>query len=87
MVAVGNLDKVWIPDATEASVEQLKDAFRRHFGVKWDQALNAVDRSVAYHAANTAYFSVRDLRRMEHLMLDQLTAETGNHRPLNIIAS
>jgi hypothetical protein len=87
VVAVGNLDNVWIPEAAEASVEKLKDAFGRHFGVKWDEALNALDRSVAYHAANTAYFSVRDLRRMEHLMLDQLTAETGNHKPLNIIAS
>jgi hypothetical protein len=87
VVAVGNLDKVWIPEAAEASVEKLKDAFGRHFGVKWDQALNAVDRSVAYHAANTAYFSVCDLRPIEYLTLDQLTAETGNHRPLNIIAS
>lgn len=87
MVAVGNLDKVWIPDAAEASVEQLKNAFQRHFGVQWDQALNAVDHSLAYNAANTAYFSVRDLRRSERLMLDQLTAESGNDKPLNIIAS
>jgi len=87
VVAVGNLDKVWIPDAAEASVEELKDAFRRHFGVQWDEALNALDTSLAYHAANTAYFSVRDLRQIENLTLDQLTAETGNDRPLNIIAS
>lgn len=68
-------------------MEKLKDSFRRHFGVQWDQALNALDPSLVYNAANTAYFSVRDLRQIAYLTLDQLTVEKGNARPLNIIAS
>ena len=46
----------------------------------------AADLSVAYHAANSAYIAVRDLRPAENLTLEQLLEKQGIARPVNIIA-
>ena len=64
----------------------MQEAFRRHFGAEWSEVLMAADLSVAYHAANSAYIAVRDLRPAENLTLEQLLEKQGIARPVNIIA-
>lgn len=87
MVAVGNLDKVWLAVPEDAVEEELQEAFRTYFGAAWGQVLAAADKSLSYNAANNAYFAVRDLRPVESLTLDQLLGKKGIDRPPNIIVS
>ena len=87
MVAVGNLDKVWQEVPEDAAEEELQSAFRSYFGAEWDEVLNAAEKSHAYNAANTSYFSVRDLHPVEDLTLEQLLEKRGLGRPPNIIVS
>ena len=87
MVAVGNLDKVWLAVPEDVVEEALQDAFRLHFGSEWDEVLAVSDKSFSYNAANDAYFAVRDLRPAENLTLEQLLATKGIGQPPNIIAS
>ena len=87
MVAVGNLDKVWLAVPEDVVEEELQDAFRLHFGSEWDEVLAVSDKSFSYNAANDAYFAVRDLRPAENLTLEQLLATKGIGQPPNIIAS
>jgi hypothetical protein len=87
VVAVGNLDKVWIEVPEDVAGEGLQDAFQLHFGAKWDEVLDAANNSFSYNAANNAYFAVRDLRPIENLTLEQLLAEKGIAKPPNIIVS
>ena len=49
--------------------------------------LNAAEKSLAYNAANNAYFAVRDLRLIENLALEQLLEEKGIGQPPNIVVS
>ena len=87
MVAVGNLDKVWIDVPEEAQEEELFDAFRLHFGAESAEVLAVADKSFSYNAANNAYFAVRNLRPIENLTLEQLLEQKGVDRSSNIIAS
>lgn len=87
MVAVGNLDQVWLAVPEDVAPEELQDAFRSYFGSEWSQVLDAADKSFPYNAANTAYFAVRELRPVENLTLEQLLEEKGIGRPPNIIVS
>lgn len=87
MVAVGNLDKVWLAVPENVAAEELQDAFRSYFGAKWTEVLSVAEKSFAYHATNNAYFSVRDLRPVENLTLEQLLKKKGIDRPPNIIVS
>lgn len=87
MVAVGNLDKVWLAVPEDVVEEALQDAFRLYFGSEWDEVLAVSDKSFSYNAANDAYFAVRDLRPAENLTLEQLLATKGIGQPPNIIAS
>jgi len=65
----------------------LQDAFRSYFGAEWAEVLHVADKSLAYSAANNAYFAVRDLHPVENLTLDQLLEEKGIGQPPNIIVS
>ena len=87
MVAVGDLDKVWLAVPEDVAEEGLQDAFRRHFGAEWDEVLSVTDKSFSYNAANNAYFAVRDLRPVENLTLEELLEKKGIGRSSNIIAS
>jgi len=87
VVAVGNLDKVWLAVPEDVAAEELQDAFRSYFCAEWAEVLAAAEKSFTYNAANSAYFAVRDLRPVENLTLEQLLEKKGISRPLNIIAS
>ena len=87
MVAVGNLDRVWLPAPEDVEEEVLRDAFRQYFGAAWHEVLAVADKSFSYNAANDAYFAVRDLRPAENLTLEQLLEEKGIGQSPNIIAS
>ena len=87
MVAVGNLDKVWLAVPDDVAAEELQDAFRKYFGAEWDVVLSVSEKSFTYNAANNAYFVVRDLRPIENLTLEQLLEKKGIGRPPNIIVS
>jgi hypothetical protein len=87
LVAVGNLDKIWLAVPEDVAEGELQDAFRSYFGAEWDEVLDVADRSFAYNAANDAYFAVRDLRLAENLTLEQLMEKKGIGKPANIIVS
>lgn len=87
MVAVGNLDKIWLAVPEDVSPEELQEAFRSYFGAEWAEVLDAVDKSFAYNAFNNAYFAVRNVRPVENLILDQLLEKKGISQPPNIIVS
>lgn len=87
MVAVGSLDKVWVPFFEPVSAEDLREAFRNVFGAEWDEVLEAADSAFPYNAANDAYFSVRDLRPVRSLTLEQLLEKKQIIRPPNVIVS
>jgi len=87
MVAVGNLDKVWLAVPEDVAAEELQDAFRSYFGAEWAEVLDAAEKSFTYNAANNAYFAVRDLRPVENLTLEQLLEKKGIGQPPNIIVS
>jgi hypothetical protein len=87
LVAVGNLDKVWLAPLEDVAAEDLQDAFRGYFGAEWAEVLDVADKSFTYNAANNAYFAVRDLRPLENLTLEQLLEEKGIGQPPNIIVS
>jgi hypothetical protein len=87
VVAVGNLDKVWLAVPEDVAEEELHDAFRLYFGAEWDEVLAVTDKSFPYNAANNAYFAVRDLRPAEKLTLEQILEKKGIGQSPNIIAS
>jgi hypothetical protein len=87
VVAVGNLDKVWLAVPEDIAAEKLQDAFRSYFGVEWAKVLSISEKSFTYHAANNAYFAVHDLHPVENLTLAQLLKTKGINRPPNIIVS
>lgn len=87
MVAVGNLDKVWLEVPEYVAAEELQDAFQSYFGVEWAEVLSASEKSFTYHATNNAYFTVRGLHPVENLTLGQLLETKGINRPPNIIVS
>jgi hypothetical protein len=87
VVAVGNLDKVWLAVPEDVAAEELIDAFRSYFGVEWAEVLSVSEKYFSYHAANNAYFTVRDLHPIENLTLEQLLETKGINRPPNIIVS
>jgi hypothetical protein len=89
VVAVGNLDKVWLTVPAGANVEDLQDAFKSYFGAKWNEVLSVsvAEESFDYHAVNNAYFAVRDIRPIGNLALEQLLETKGITRPPNIIIS
>jgi hypothetical protein len=87
VVAVGNLDKVWLAVPEDVAEEELQDAFRLYFGAEWDEVLAVADKSFSYNAANSAYFAVLDLRPAENLTLEQLLGKKGIGQSPNIIAS
>lgn len=87
LVAVGNLDKVWLTVPEDVAAEELQDAFRSYFSAEWAEVLNVAETSFTYNAFNNAYFAVRDLRPVEKLTLDQLLEKKGIGRPPNIIVS
>ncbi len=87
MVAVGNLDKVWLEVPEDVTESELQEAFLNYFGAEWNEVLAVADKSFSYNAANNAYFAVRDLRRVENLTLEQLLVEKGIAKPPNIIVS
>jgi hypothetical protein len=87
VVAVGNLDKVWLAVPEDVAEEELQDAFRLYFGAEWDEVLAVDDKSFQYNAANNAYFAVRDLRPAENLTLEQILEKKGIGQSPNIIAS
>jgi hypothetical protein len=87
VVALGNLDKVWLAVPEDVAAEELQDAFRSYFGAKWAEVLDVAEKSFTYNAFNNAYFAVRDLRPVENLTLEQLLEKKGMGRPPNIIVS
>ncbi len=87
MVAVGNLDRVWLTVPDDVSAAELQKAFRYYFDAEWAEVLEVSDKSFAYNAFNNAYFSVRGLRPVENLTLDQLLAREVIDKPPNIIVS
>ena len=87
MVAVGNLDKVWLAVLDDVAAEELQDAFRSYFGAEYTEVLSVAEKSFAYNATNNAYFAVRDMRPVENLTLEQLLEKKGIGRQPNIIVS
>ena len=87
VVAVGNLDKVWVADPECAAAEELQDAFQSHFDARWAEVLDVAEKSFTYNSFNEAYFSVRNLRPVENLTLEKLLEKTGIGQPPNIIVS
>lgn len=87
VVAVGNLDKVWIEVPEDVAAEELQYAFRNYFDARWDEVLDVAEKSFTYNAFNNAYFAVRNLRPVENLTLDQLLDKKEISRPPNIIVS
>jgi hypothetical protein len=87
LVAVGNLDRIWLAVPEDAAEAELQNAFRTYFGAEWAEVLDVADKSFAYNVANTAYFAVRDLRPIENLTLEQLLEKKGTGKPANIIVS
>jgi len=87
LVAVGNLDRVWLAVPEDVAADELQDAFRRYFGAEWAEVLDAAEKSFAYNASNNAYFAVRNLRLVEDLTLADLLEKKRIGRPPNIIVS
>jgi len=87
VVAVGNLDKVWLAVPEDVPAEELQHAFRSYFGAEWAGVLDAAEKSFPYNVANNAYFAVRNLRPVENLTLQQLLEQEGVDQPPNIIIS
>jgi hypothetical protein len=87
LVAVGNLDKVWLAVPEDVAAEELQDAFRSYFGAEWAKVLDAAENSLPYNAANNAYFAVRDLLPVKNLTLEELLEKQGIGQPPNIIVS
>jgi hypothetical protein len=87
VVAVGNLDRIWLEVPENVAEQELKDAFRSYFGAAWTEVLDAVEKSFAYIAANNVYFAVRNLRTADNLSLEQLLEQKGIGRQINIIVS
>ncbi|MDY6857209.1 MAG: hypothetical protein SWO11_21410 [Thermodesulfobacteriota bacterium] len=87
MVAVGNLDKVWLTVPEDITSEELKNAFRSYFGAEWAEVLDVADKSFIYNAANNAYFAIRDIRHIENLTLEQLSEKKEVRKPPNIVVS
>jgi len=87
VVAVGNLDKVWIEVPEDVVAEELQYAFRNYFDARWDEVLDVAEKSFTYNAFNNAYFAVRNLCPVKNLTLDQLLDKKGISRPPNIIVS
>lgn len=87
MVAVGNLDKVWLAVPGYVSPEELQESFRSYFGAQWAEVLDSVDKSFDYNSFNNAYFAVCNVRPVENLTLDQLLEKKGIGQPPNIIVS
>jgi hypothetical protein len=87
LVAVGNLDKVWMAVPEDVAAEELQDAFRSYFDAQWTEVLDVSEKSFTYNAFNNAYFAVRDLRPVENLTLESLLKKTGIGQPPNIIVS
>ncbi len=87
MVAVGNLEKIWLAVPEDAEAEELRDAFRSYFGAEWAEVMCSSEKSIAYNAANNAYFAVRGLHPLEDLTLEQLLEKKGIGQPPNIIVS
>ena len=84
---MGNLFKIWLSVPDDVSMEELQKAFQTHFGVEWEEVLDAADTSFAYNSANNAYFAVSDLCSVDGLTLDQLLGKNGTGTPPNIIVS
>ena len=87
MVAVGNLDKIWIEIPDDASESDFTKAFLSYFNEDWSEVLDTADKAFSYNAANNAYFAVRNLHPVEDLTLDQLLEKEGTGKPANIIVS
>ena len=87
MVAVGNLDKVWLTVPEDVAAKELQDAFQSYFGAEWVKVLDVAEKSFTYNAANNAYFAVRDLRPIQNLTLEQLLEKKGKSQTPNIIIS
>ncbi len=87
MVAVGNLDKIWLSVPENPGANEMQDAFQVYFGSKWTDVLDAADTSFLYNSANNAYFAVRDLRLIKNLTLEQLLGENRLDRHINLIIS
>jgi len=87
VVAVGNLDKVWLAVPQDVPAEELQHAFQSYFGAEWDGVLDAAEKSFPYNVANNAYFAVRNLGPVENLTLQQLFEQEGIAQPPNIIIS
>ena len=87
MVAVGDLDKVWMPVREDVTPGELQGAFQSYFGAPWNEVLEAADKSFTYNAFNDAYFAVRNLHPVEDLTLADLLARTGIARWPNLIVS
>ena len=87
MVAVGNLDKVWLEIPEDISEKAFQQAFRSMFEAEWTEVLDTADRSFPYNASNDAFFNVRDLHPVEALTLDQLLEKEAANKPANIIVS
>jgi hypothetical protein len=87
LVAVGNLEKVWLTVPENVAEKSLKDAFRNYFGAEWSEVLDVTDKSFTYNSTNNAYFAVSGLRPLENLSLEQLLEKERIGKPQNIIVS
>jgi hypothetical protein len=87
LVAVGDLDKVWITVPEDVADKELKDAFRNYFNAQWSEVLDVAEKSFTYNAFNNAYFAVRNFRPVKNLILEQLLEKKGVDQPPNIIVS
>lgn len=87
MVAVGNLNRVWLDVPHYASSEELHKAFQNYFGAEWEKVLNAVDKSSQYNTFNDTYFLVDSLKPLENITLDKIFEDNSASQMPNIIVS
>jgi len=87
VVAVGNLDKVWLEIPEDISEKAFQQAFRSMFEAEWTEVLDTADRSFPYNASNDAFFSIRKIHPVEDLTLNELLEKEGARQPANIIVS
>lgn len=67
--------------------EELEESFEKYFGARWSEVLDATDKSPAYNAANSGYFSVRGLRGVKGLNLEELLENNTPIPAANILSS
>lgn len=72
MVAVGNLNKIWLEVPQTSDPEILIREFEKYFGAYWHRVKVGADKPFASHIGWQAYFAVSGFKLVQDLMLSEL---------------